>query len=469
MTSQFLRRCRAVCGDGYVLTEDADKAPFLTDWRGRFSGKALAVLRPGSVEQVVQLVQACAEWRIPIVPQGGKTGLVLGSVPDASGNAVVLSLARLNQVRAVDPVNRTMTVDAGCILEHIQQAADQHDCLFPLSLAAEGSCTIGGNLSTNAGGTAVLRYGNTRELCLGLEVVTPQGELWDGLRGLRKDNTGYDLRDLFIGAEGTLGVITGAVLKLYPRPRAALTALVALGSARGALELLNLMQDYCGACLTGFELMSDYALRLVSTHFPALPVPFLVRHNQYVLLEVSSSESEQHAVDLLERAIAAALERDLADDAVVATSVAQSRALWQVREHISLAQAAAGKNIKHDVSLPISCIADFIDQTDAALALAFPGCQMVCFGHVGDGNLHYNVAPPDGTAHADFMLHQGAINRIVHDSVDSFTGSISAEHGIGALKRDELVRYKSVVELNMMRAIKSALDPLGIMNPGKVL
>jgi len=382
---------------------------------------------------------------------------------------VVLSLGRMNQVRALDPLNRTMTVDAGCVLQAIQQAAQQHDCLFPLSLAAEGSCTIGGNLSTNAGGTAVLRYGNTRELCLGLEVVTPQGEVWSGLRTLRKDNTGYDLRDLYIGAEGTLGVITGAVLKLYPQPKAAIVALVAMPLPRNAVQLLTLMQDQCGASLTGFELMSDFALRLVATHFPHLPHPFAERHCQYVLVEVSSSQSEAHAVALLEGAIAGALEQGIVDDAVVATSVAQSRALWQVREHISLAQAAAGKNIKHDISLPISRIADFIEATGAALQRAFPGCQLVCFGHLGDGNLHYNVAPADGQSHQQFLQHQMAINRIVHDSADAFGGSISAEHGIGALKRDELVRYKSALEMQLMRAIKSALDPLGIMNPGKIL
>jgi FAD/FMN-containing dehydrogenase len=452
-----------------VLTQAADTAPYLTDWRGRFTGKALAVLRPATTAEVAQLVQACVAFRVPLVPQGGKTGLVQGSVPDASGSAVVLSLGRMNRVREVDPVNRTITADAGCVLHAVQQAAEEHGCLFPLSLAAEGSCTIGGNLSTNAGGTAVLRYGNTRELCLGLEVVTAQGDIWSGLRGLRKDNTGYDLRDLFIGAEGTLGVITGAVLKLFPQPKACIAALVAVPSARHALALLPLMQDQCGASLTGFELMSDFALRLVATHFPALPQPFAARHAQYVLLEVSSSESEAHAVDLLERGIAGALERDIADDAVVATSVAQSRALWQVREHISMAQAAAGKNIKHDVSLPISRIADFIEATDAALERAFPGCQVVCFGHLGDGNLHYNVAPPAGSAHDAFLAHQATVNRIVHDSVDAFSGSISAEHGIGALKRGELVRYKSRVELDLMRAIKSALDPLGIMNPGKIL
>jgi FAD/FMN-containing dehydrogenase len=469
MSAEFLQRCRAVAGPAYVLTDPAACAPYLSDWRGRFTGRALAVLRPADPQQVAQLVRACADARVALVPQGGKTGLVLGSVPDASGQSVVLSLGRLNRIRTLDPVNRTMTVDAGCILHDIQQAAADQDCLFPLSLASEGSCTIGGNLSTNAGGTAVLRYGNARELCLGLEVVTPHGELWSSLRGLRKDNTGYDLRDLFIGAEGTLGVITGAVLKLFPQPKASITALVALANPRDALALLTLMQDHCGASLTGFELISDFCMRLVATHFPHLPTPFLKRHPQYVLLEVSSSESEQHAVGLIEQALNSAVERDLADDAVLATSSAQSRALWHLREHIPLAQAAAGKNIKHDISLPLSGIADFIDSTDAQLQQAFPSCQVVCFGHLGDGNLHYNVAPPEGQPHEQFLANQQAINRIVHDSVEASSGSISAEHGIGALKRDELVRYKSKVELDMMRAIKAALDPLGIMNPGKIL
>jgi FAD/FMN-containing dehydrogenase len=465
----FLAQCRAVLGDAYVLDTAADMAPFLTDWRGRFTGKAAAVLRPGTVEQVAALVRACAEHRVALVPQGGNTGLVLGSVPDASGAAVVLSLARLNTIRQVDTVNRTMTVDAGCILQQIQEAAAAQGCLFPLSLAAEGSCTIGGNLSTNAGGTAVLRYGNTRELCLGLEVVTPQGEIWSGLRGLRKDNTGYDLRDLFIGAEGTLGIITGAVLKLYPQPKASITALAAVPSPAAAQQLLVLMQDHCGSSLTGFELMSRFCLDLVAREFPQLPKPFAIPHPQYVLLELSSSESEEHAVGLLERSIGAALERDVINDAVVATSVAQSAGLWQLREHIPLAQAKAGKNIKHDISLPVSRIADFIAVTGPQLEAAFPGCQLVCFGHLGDGNLHYNVAPPDGISNEAFLVNQDKVNRVVHDSVVSFGGSISAEHGIGALKRDELAHYKPAVELNMMRAIKAALDPLGIMNPGKVI
>lgn len=465
----FLAQCRAIVGDGHVLATPADMASFLTDQRKRFTGKALAVLRPASVDQVAALVRACAEHRVALVPQGGNTGLVLGSVPDTSGAQVVLSLSRLNSIRQVDPVNRTMTVDAGCILQRIQEAAAAEGCLFPLSLAAEGSCTIGGNLATNAGGTAVLRYGNTRELCLGLEVVTPQGEIWNGLRGLRKDNTGYDLRDLFIGAEGTLGVITGAVLKLYPQPKASITALAALPSPAHALRLLVLMQDYCGASLSGFELMSRYCLDLVAGQFPQLPKPFAAAHPQYVLLELSSSESEQHAVGLLEQAIGAALERNVISDAVVASSVAQSTGLWQLREHIPLAQARAGKNIKHDISLPVSRIADFIAATGPHLDAAFPGCQLVCFGHLGDGNLHYNVAPPAGISDEAFLLNQDKVNRVVYDSVMSFGGSISAEHGIGALKREELAHYKSPVELNIMRAIKAALDPLGIMNPGKIL
>jgi FAD/FMN-containing dehydrogenase len=469
MTDGFLARCSAIVGPSNVLVDDHVTAPYLTDWRGRFTGRARAVVRPANTAEVAAVVRLCFELRVPIVPQGGRTGLVLGSVPDATGDAIVLSLRRLNRIRSVDTFNRTMTVDAGCILHDIQQAASEHGMLFPLALAAEGSCTIGGNLSTNAGGTGVLRYGNTRELCLGLEVVTAQGEVWDALRGLRKDNTGYDLRDLYVGAEGTLGIITAAVLKLFPQPKAAITALVALATPRDALALLKLVEAECGPTLTGYELMSDVSLRLVASHFPDLPKPFPERYPQYALLELSSHESEEHGVALLERAIERALEDGLAQDAVVATSIAQSRALWAIREHIPLAQAAAGKNIKHDISVPISRIADFIETTDAQLEADYPGVQVVCFGHLGDGNLHYNVAPPEGIHHDDFLAQQGPINRIVHDSAAAHGGSISAEHGVGALKRDELPRYKSPVELNLMRAIKAALDPLGIMNPGKIL
>jgi FAD/FMN-containing dehydrogenase len=463
----LLDACRDAIGAAHVLTgTDADA--YLTDQRGRFTGAALAVLRPADSEQVAALVRLCARHRTPIVPQGGNTGLVLGSVPDAGGRAVLLSLSRLNRIRAVDPVNNTMTVEAGCVLQAIQQRAAEHGRLFPLSLASEGSCTIGGNLSTNAGGTGVLRYGNTRDLCLGLEAVTAQGELLSSLRGLRKDNTGYDLRGLFIGAEGTLGIITAAVLKLFPQPRARMTALAALRTPQQALTLLNIAQERCGAALTAFELMSHACLDLVRRHFGATP-PFAAAHAQYVLLELSDSESDAHAQALLQQVLGDALQAGLIEDAAVASSLAQSAALWALRERISDAQAREGKNIKHDVSLPISCIGDFIDATDALLQQRFPGCRMVTFGHLGDGNLHYNVAAPAGVDDALFLDAQAAVNLIVHDSVDRHGGSISAEHGIGVLKREELQRYKSPLELQMMRNIKQALDPLNLMNPGKII
>ncbi len=467
--SEFLDRCRALVGASFVLTDESELGSYLTDQRRRFTGKALAIVRPGSLEEVAAIVRLCNEYRVPLVPQGGNTGLVLGSVPDQSGTAIVLSLTRLNRIRQIDPVNNTMTVEAGCILAHIQEAAEKAERLFPLSLAAEGSCTIGGNLSTNAGGTAVLRYGTTRELCLGLEVVTAQGEIWNGLRGLRKDNTGYDLRDLYIGAEGTLGLITAATIKLFPQPRARLTALAALRTPDDALRLFTLAQQYCGAVLTGFELMSALCMDLVGKHFPQLQLPFADRHAQYVLLELSDSESEAHAMALLESVIGSALDDDTIQDAVVASSIAQSQALWKLREHISSAQAAEGKNIKHDISVPISAIGDFIRETDALLQQAFPDCRMVTFGHVGDGNLHYNVSPPQGTSDDAFIARQSEINRIVHDSVHRFGGSISAEHGLGALKREEIRRYKSEVELKLMLTLKQALDPLNLMNPGKVI
>jgi len=467
--NSFLEACRAAIGAAHVITAPSDMAAYLTDWRKRFTGNAAAIVKPGSTEEVAAIVRLCNTYRVPIVPQGGNTGLVLGSVPDESGQAIVLSLTRMHGVRAIDSVNNTITVEAGCILENIQNAAAEAARLFPLSLAAEGSCTIGGNLSTNAGGTAVLRYGNTRELCLGLEVVTPQGEIWDGLRGLRKDNTGYDLRDLYIGAEGTLGIITAAVLKLFPQPKAELTALAALPSPDHALRLLTLAQTHCGASLTGFELMSDFCLQLVNKHYPQLRQPFQESHPQYVLLELSDSESEQHATAMLESLIEAALEQEIIVDAVLAASIAQSKALWQMREHISLAQADEGKNVKHDISIPIARIGEFIQVTDLLLQDAFPGCRMVTFGHLGDGNLHYNVSPPENSSDAAFIAQQEAVNRVVHDSVHRFGGSISAEHGLGALKRDEVLRYKSEVEMNLMRTVKRALDPSNLMNPGKVV
>lgn len=467
--NDFLDHCRTAIGAAHVLTGASDTAAYLTDWRRRFTGKALAVVKPASTTEVAAIVRLCNQFQVPIVPQGGNTGLVLGSVPDDSGRAIVLSLTRLNRIRAIDCINNTMTVEAGCILERVQNVAADSARLFPLSLAAEGSCTIGGNLATNAGGTAVVRYGNMRELCLGLEVVTAQGEIWNGLRGLRKDNTGYDLRDLFIGAEGTLGIITAAVLKLFPQPKAQLTALAAMQTPEQALQLLSIAQTQCGAALTGFELMSDFCLQLVNRHFPQMGLPLPQRYPQYVLLELSDNESEQHAETMLENMITSALEEGVIQDAVVATSIAQSKTLWNLREHIPLAQAEEGKNIKHDISVPISRIGDYIRTTDVLLQQAFPGCRMVTFGHLGDGNLHYNVSPPEHASDLAFINQQAAVNRIVHDSVHQFDGSISAEHGLGELKRDEILHYKSEVEMNLMRKIKSALDPLSIMNPGKVI
>jgi FAD/FMN-containing dehydrogenase len=466
---EFLDNCREILGSANVLTAPDDMAPYLTDWRRRYTGSAMAVLRPANTQEVASVVALCAREKVPVVPQGGNTGLVAGGVPDAVGNAVVLSLKRLNRIRAVDLVNNTMTVEAGCILEEVQNYANAVDRLFPLSLAAEGSCTIGGNLATNAGGTAVLRYGNARDLCLGVEVITSQGDLWDGLRGLRKDNTGYDLRGLFIGSEGTLGVITAAVVKLFPRPKAQVTAMVGLCSPEEALKLLALAQATFGAGLTGFELMSEFSLGLVAKHFPHMRLGFSRKHPQYVLLEISDSESEEHATALLEALVSDAMEQDVLQDAIVASSIAQSKALWSLREHISLAQAAEGKHIKHDVAVPISRIADFITYTDSILRDAFPGCRMVTFGHLGDGNLHYNVSAPERVLDETFIEQQDAINLIVHDAVHRFEGSISAEHGLGMLKREEITRYKSLVELQLLTAVKRALDPWNIMNPGKIL
>jgi FAD/FMN-containing dehydrogenase len=420
----------------------------------------------------VSVLRACATHGAGVVPQGGNTGLVGASVPDASGTQVLLSLTRLNRIRAIDPANLTLNAEAGCVLQAVQEAAAAQGLLFPLSLAAEGSCTIGGNLATNAGGTQVLRYGNARELCLGLEVVTPDGEVWDGLSGLRKDNTGYSLRDLYIGSEGTLGVITAATLKLCPQPAARMTALAACASIGAATELLQLAHGRLGAGLTGFEVMGDFALSLVALHFPQLRRPLAPAPAApwTVLLEQSDSESEAHARGLFVGLLEAAFERGLIADAALAETVAQSRAMWQLREAIPLAQAEEGPNVKHDIALPISRIAGFVATTDAALMRAFPGIRLVDFGHLGDGNLHYNVQAPDGIDATAFLhSEEDTVNALVYDAVTAHGGSISAEHGVGVLKRDELARRKDPTALAMMRAVKRALDPQGLLNPGRVL
>ena len=459
---------RAAVGAANALT-DGDLSAFEVDWRKRYRGRALAVVRPASTAEVAAVVTACAAHGAAIVAQGGNTGLVGTSIPDASGTQVLLNLARMNRVRAIDAENLTMTVDAGCVLQTVQEAAAAQGLLFAQSLAAEGSCTIGGNLATNAGGTGVLRYGNARELCLGLEVVTAAGAVWGGLSGLRKDNTGYDLRDLFIGSEGTLGIITGATLKLHPQPAAVTTALAAVTTLEAAVDLLQLARARLGAGLTGFEVMNRHALALVRSHMPQLAQP-LPPSDWTVLLEQSDSESELHARALFEALLETALERGLIGDAAVASSLEQSKTMWHLREAIPMAQALAGANIKHDIALPVSTVARFVERTDALVLRAFPGVRLVDFGHLGDGNLHYNVQAPDGVDAAAFVRdREAAVNAIVYDSVDAFGGSISAEHGIGALKRDELAARKSPVALQLMRAIKRALDPNDLLNPGRVL
>ena len=464
----LLDALRAALGAAQVLSE-GDLSAWERDWRRRWHGKALAVVRPGSTAEVAAVVRACAAHGVSVVPQGGNTGLVGGGVPDASGTQVLLSLQRLNRVRAIDEANLTLTAEAGCVLQTLQEAARARGLLLPLSLAAEGSCTIGGNLATNAGGTQVLRWGNARELCLGLEVVTAQGEVWHGLSGLRKDNTGYDLRNLLIGSEGTLGIITAATLKLAPLPAATTTALAACATLADCVALLTLARARLGAGLTGFEAMGRYALDLTAKHFPTLPRP-LPTAPWTVLLEQSDCESEGHARELLESLLGAALEAGTVQDAVIAESLAQSRSLWQVRESIPLAQAEEGPNIKHDISVPVSAIPAFVAETDAALLARFAGVQLVNFGHLGDGNLHYNVQAPAGTDGGRFLAaYEHAVNTVVFDSVARFGGSFSAEHGIGLLKRDELAARKSAVALQMMRGIKAALDPQNILNPGRVL
>ncbi|HEX3139124.1 MAG TPA: FAD-binding oxidoreductase [Rhizobacter sp.] len=459
---------RTAVGAAHVLVE-GDLSAYEQDWRKRYRGRALAVVRPSSTTEVATLVKLCARHGAGLVPQGGNTGLVGGSVPDSSGSQILLSLARMNRVRALDGANLALTVEAGCVLQAVQEAAAAQGFLFPLSLAAEGSCTIGGNLATNAGGTQVLRYGNARELCLGLEVVTAQGEIWDGLSGLRKDNTGYDLRDLFIGSEGTLGVITAATLKLYPQPAARMTALATLPSLQAAVSLLQLAQARLGSGLTGFEVMNRFSLSLVRKHFPQLRQP-LPEAEWTVLLEQSDTEGEAHARGLFESLLESAMEGGLITDAAVAESLEQSRAMWHLRESIPLAQPEEGPNIKHDISIPVSRIPAFVAATDAALQAAHPGTRSVNFGHLGDGNLHYNLQAPLGVDAAAFLREQEhAVNTLVYDAVMAHGGSISAEHGVGSLKRDELAQRKSPVALQMMRAIKRALDPQGLMNPGRML
>jgi FAD/FMN-containing dehydrogenase len=465
----FAARVRALLGPSGVLDAAEDMAPYLLDWRKRYRGNARLVARPGSTDEVAALVRLCAEARVPIVPQGGNTGLCGGATPDDTGDALLLSLTRMNRARAVDPANNTITVEAGMTLAAVQEAADAADRLFPLSLAAEGTATIGGNLSTNAGGVAVLRYGNARDLVLGLEVVLADGRVWDGLRGLRKDNTGYDLKHLFIGAEGTLGIITAAVLKLFPKPRGLATAFAAVPGPEAAVALLDLARGASGDAVTAFELVPRFALDLVLRHIPNTADPLAAKSPWYVLVELSAGgEGAPRIAEDAERLLATALDAGLVTDAVLAASEAQRVSLWRLRESISEAQAIEGASVKHDVAVPVSAIPAFVAEGAAAVTRLAPDARLCAFGHVGDGNLHFNVSQPESVDGAGFLAGSGALTRAIHDIVAAHRGSISAEHGLGQLKAAEVDRYKAPLERELQARLKAALDPAGLLNPGKI-
>ncbi|NPD04080.1 FAD-binding oxidoreductase [Nocardioides sp. zg-1308] len=475
--TDLLDRLRDVVGDDHVLTAADDVAAYVVDWTGVHAGAALAVVRPGSTDEVAAVVAACHEAGAPVVPQGGNTGLVAGGVPDASGSQVVLSLGRMRTVRDVDPVAGTITVDAGVVLADVQAAAERAGRLFPMSLGSEGSCTIGGNLATNAGGTAVLRYGMTRELVLGLEVVLPDGQVWDGLRGLRKDNTGYDLTQLFVGSEGTLGVITGAVLRLFPATPRHATAWVAVPGVTAAVALLGLAQERAGAHLSTFEIANRQALELVLAHLPGASDPLTEPSDWYVLVELAGTATDDGLDDSLEAILGDAVEADLATDAAVASSPVRRSALWALREGISEAQKVEGATLKQDVTLPIARLAEWVAEIGPRVAGVLPGVRPVTYGHVGDGNLHYNLSAPASSpastkgrdGDADLRAAAADLSTAIYDSVAVANGSISAEHGLGRTKAAAAASYKSEVEVDLMRAVKRALDPDGLMNPGALL
>jgi FAD/FMN-containing dehydrogenase len=457
-----------IVGADHVLTAPALRAGYETDWTRRYRGEAIAVVRPASPEQVAAIVGACRAARVPIVPQGGNTGLVGAGVPDASGRLAILSLGRLNRIRDIDPLNDTITIEAGCVLETVQQAAAEVNRLFPLSLGAQGSCQIGGNLSSNAGGINVLRYGMARTLVLGLEVVLADGRIWDGLRALRKDNTGYDLKQLFIGAEGTLGVITAAVLRLLPRPRERQTAWLAVPSPQAAVALLGLVRERLGETVTSFELLAGGCVDLVLRYLPGARAPLARNAPWYVLAEVAWSLESGLSAEL-ERVLEDGLGRGLILDGVIAKSEAERRALWALRENPTEAMAREGLVLRHDIAVPVSRVPELIERGDGVLGAAVPGVRIMPFGHLGDGNIHYNLLQPEQMSADDFRARTGEVQRLVFDVVADLGGSISAEHGIGRLKRAELAARKSPLELELMRALKAMLDPKGILNPGAVL
>ena len=467
--SQALERLKRAVGPKGWIAAEADKAPYLLDQREDYRGRTPLVLRPATTAEVAEVVRICAEAGLPVVPQGGNTGLVGGSVPHQAGDEILISLARLKRIRALDPIDYTMTVEAGCVLADLQRAAAEADRLFPLSLGAEGSCQIGGNLSTNAGGTAVLRYGNARDLVLGLEVVLADGRIWNGLRRLRKDNTGYDLKQLFLGAEGTLGIITAAVLKLFPRPRETCTSLVAVADLAAATSLLARLRAASGDAASSFEYLHRTCLDLVLERIPGTADPLGQAYRHYVLIELASGRADGGLRALAEESLAAAFEDGIALDAVIATSEAQSRALWRLRETIPEALKLVGGCIRHDVSVPVSAVPAFLEQALAVAEAALPGVRAAPFGHLGDGNIHFNLARPAAAEPDAFVALTGRITPAVYDLVERFGGSFSAEHGVGRLKLAELHRYKDALDLELMAAVKRALDPAGLMNPGKVV
>jgi FAD/FMN-containing dehydrogenase len=467
MDETLKQRFAAIVGAANALSADADRAPFEREQRGLYGGTSSLVLRPGSTAEVSAILKLAQETVTPVVPQGGNTGLVGGQMP--YGGEVVVSLGRMNRIREIDLASNTVTAEAGVILHALREAADAADRLFPLSLASQGSCQIGGNLSSNAGGTGALAYGTARDLCLGVEVVLPGGAVLDDLRKLKKDNTGYDLKDLFVGAEGTLGIVTAAVLKLFPKPKGREVAWAGLASPQAALDLFHRANDLAGSGLTAFELAVDKALDFSVRHIPGNAAPLAGAHPWYVLVEISSGRSADEARMMMETLLSAALEDGLIADAAIAGSLAQADAFWRLRESMSDAQKPEGASIKHDISVPVAAIPPFIEQAGAAVQRVAPGARLVCFGHMGDGNLHFNVSQPVGSPAADFLKLYRPMNDAVHAIVRGFNGSISAEHGIGKMKREELLATEPPVAIDLMRRIKAAFDPAGIMNPRKLL
>lgn len=465
----ILSEFESAIGKQYVLEKDEDKDPYLTDWGKRYKGKALAVLKPGNTAEVASLIKICNKYRISIVPQGGNTGLCGGATPDNTGDSVIILLLRLNQIYDIDSQNSTITVGAGALLKQVQDSALEHGTLFPLSLAAEGSCTIGGNLATNAGGVQVLRYGNMRDLTLGLEVVTANGEIWNGLRSLRKDNTGYSLKDLFIGSEGTLGIITAATLKVFPLPTTKITALVKVNDVASSIALLQFVQKRCNADLTAFELISNRAIELVSNRFVLAQQLLKDRADWIILIELSSMDTEDKVRLEIQNLLLDAMDSSLVLDGIVAESIQQSRSMWEIRETIPEAQLQLGNIIKHDISLPISELSAFIDSTNLRLREKWSDTEVIVFGHVGDGNLHYNLVGLSQESSSLLPDRRHEINGLVHDQVYLYKGSFSAEHGIGQAKVVELSERKSITEMNLMHSIKRSLDPHCIMNPNKVV